>query len=316
MKKFLLSIAISSASVIAFAQPTWDFETWSGSGAGIEPKGWVSENAVVLPPIYNNPQSVFKDSVNVHGGKYAMKITSVTMASNPAPTSLPDTIGLAAIGVVNLSPPSIKFGFGYTGRPNMISFWYEYAPVSGDTASCLVSLWNGSTHDTIAVGFWTTGAAQSTYANQNVTLNYNPAFASEFPDSMAVMFSSTKLFNPNYSLCFHCGKPGSNLWVDDVSFSGWNGINEHPSSKDMIVYPNPATDFVNIIADVNEAYSVNIFDVTGRKISSSLFTQSVNGMTRKETFINTSKFSAGIYSYSVLDKSGIAIREGKFNVVK
>src|ERR1051326_60517 len=318
MKKILLSLFISGAFVYASAQqPTWDFETWTGSGTSINPSKWISENHAIIPPIYNNPQSVFQaTSPDIHGGTYAMKLSSVTMTSNPAPGQLPNPIGLAGTGTVSISPPKLIFGIPYTSRPNSMSFWYKYTPSAPDTAQCLVSLWNGVTHDTIAYGFWKSGTAVGSYSQQTITLVYNPAYSTEMPDSMAVVFSSTILFNPNYSLCMNCGKAGSDLYVDDITFSGWNGINEHPSSNDVIVYPNPASDYATIIADVNEAYSVNAYDLTGRKISSANFYQMMSGMNRKETTFNTSSLSAGIYSLSIIDKNGNVIRNGKFSVVK
>jgi hypothetical protein len=309
---------ISGAYFYASAQPTWDFDTpaWTGSGASTEPAGWISENAAVLPPLYNNPQSVFRATTpDIHGGTYAMKLTSVTMTSNPAPGQLPNPIGLAATGVVNLSPPSLKFGFPYASRPNMISFWYKYSPMASDTAECFVSLWNGVTHDTIAYGFWKTGATVGTYTQQNITLTYDPSFSTEFPDSMAVIFSSTILFNANYSLCMNCGQAGSNLYVDDITFSGWNGINEHPAANDVIVYPNPASAYVTIIADVNEASSVIVYDVTGKAVSSASLNQAMNGMNRKESVVNASALSSGVYSYSIADKNGISLRNGKLSIV-
>ena len=308
MKKILLSLSITALSAGAFAQTTtWDFEAWTGN----EPTGWISENELML---LGNPQSCFKESVpaNVHSGSFSMNLLSVTMTNNPG-NSLPNPIGLAAPGkLVSFVP---KFGIQYTARPNAVDFWYKYTPVLGDTAEFLITLWNSATGDTLAAGYWKTGATVSTYASQTVTLTYNPAFSTEFPDSMALTFSSTKLFNPDYSLCLNCGAAGSNLWVDDINFTGWNGINEHPSSNNVIVYPNPSTNYANIIADVAEAASVNIYDVTGKMVSSSSLEQTVNMINRKEGVINTSKFSAGIYSYSILDKSGTSLRNGKFSVV-
>ncbi|MBI3501808.1 MAG: T9SS type A sorting domain-containing protein [Bacteroidetes bacterium] len=316
MKNILLSFLFSGAIYASAQTVTWDFDTpaWTGSGTGIEPSGWISENEITL---LGNPQSVFQaTSPDVHGGTYAMKLLSVTMTNNPG-NSLPNPIGLAAPGkLVSFVP---KFGMQYTARPASVSFWYKYAPAAGDTAQFLIALWNSTTHDTIASGFWPTGTTVTNYVNQTVTLIYNPAFSTEFPDSMGLTFSSTKLFNKvgnTYVMCMNCGMAGSTLWVDDISFNGWNGINEHTASNDITLFPNPATDIVTIIADVNEAYSVNAYDMTGRKISSAIFTQSMNAMNRKETHISTSKFPSGIYSYTVLDKNGNALCEGKFNVIK
>lgn len=316
MKKFLLSLVISGASVCAFAQPTMDFDTpapsWTGSGTSIEPTGWISENLVDGLP--GNSQSVFKDSTNAHGGQNAMKVTSIHMGYNPAPTTLPNPIGLAATGNFTTT---LKIGFPNTSRPTTVSFWYEYAPAANDSAEFLIAVWNGGLHDTLATGFWKTGDPVSAYTQQNVTLNYNPAYSSIFPDSMALIFSSTKLFAPNYKFCLTCGTAGSTLWVDDITFSGWDAVNETQMSKGVTMFPNPASDFTTItVEDVNEASLVEVFDITGRSITSMPFSQSSNTVNKKSAAIATHEMSAGIYVLSVYDKNKHLLRNGKLNVVK
>ncbi len=313
MKKPLLTFLISGAMTIGFAQsPTFDFENWTGTGANIEPTGWLSENAVVLPPLYNNPQSVFQATgADVHSGTYAMKILSVLMTSPVA--GLPNPIGLAAPGQLAGFAP--KFGYPNSLRPNTMTFWCKYTPAAGDTAECGITMWKGT--DTIATGIWKLSSAIGTYTQQTVTLVYNPAFSTEQPDSMGLTFSSTRLLNPNYTLCSNCGTAGSILWIDDIAFNGWNGINENPGAEGVTLFPNPAKDQATIYVDaLNEAFSVITFDALGRVVSSTPLASSTNGMNRKNGVINTSGMSAGLYSYSVNDKNGKPLRSGKFSVVK
>lgn len=307
MKKLLLSLFISGTSICTFAQTTWDFEgTWNGT----EPQGWISENELM---ILGNPQSAFEETTpaNVHGGSKALRLLSVTMTS-PV-TGLPNPIGLAAPGkLVGFAP---KFGMPYTARPAFVEFWYMYTPAANDTMEFLMFLWNSTTKDTLGFAYWKAGAAVSTYASQSVAITYNPTYASELPDSMALTFSSTKLFNANYTFCTNCGKAGSTLWVDDITFSGWNGMNEHLSAEGVTVFPNPAKDFINIAVDaLNEAYAVNAYDVTGRLIGTTPLSLSNNGMNRRSGVINTSALSSGVYAYYVVDKAGSALRAGKFSV--
>jgi hypothetical protein len=250
-----------------------------------------------------------------------MEIRSVKMISNPAQGKLPDPIGLAATGEMIIVPASLKFGFANSDRPESVSFWYKYAPAAGgDVAGFFIALtkWNTTTNkrDTIANGLWNTTTAISAYASQSVTLTYYSTTTA--PDSMALIFSSTNLFNPNYTLCMNCGKSGSTLWVDDISFAGWNGINEQLSSEGVILFPNPVREHVNISVEaLNDAFSVSTFDVAGRLVGTAELTLSNSGaISKKMGVINTSGFSTGLYSYSVLDKNGVALRAGKFSVVK
>ena len=324
MKKLLLSFIISSTSIFAFTQsPTMNFETWTGTGTQIEPLGWVSDNEVTGFP-FSNPQSVFKaTSPDVHGGTYALKVTSVNMTYNPAPTKIPNPVGLAAIGIVTLSPPGLKFGFPNTVRPNSVSFWYKYAPTSsGDLGGFMITLtkWNTSVgkRDTIASGMWTTTSTVSAYTMQSVTLTY---FLPTTPDTMSLIFSSTNVFNSNKTLCMNCGKAGSTLWVDDITFSGSNngsnGLNEILTSNGVILYPNPANEIVNITIDANDAVTAIVYDAIGRIItSSSTFEELINSIVRKSAIINTSNLAVGLNSYSVLDKSGNILRTGKLSIVR
>jgi len=309
MKKLILSLVITSASACVFAQPTMDFESWTGT----EPTGWISENELMLA---GNPQSAFQETTpaNVHGGTKALKLVSITMTS-PV-TGLPNPIGLAAPGQLMGFAP--KFGYAYTGRPSSMSFWCKYTPAAGDTAECAVTIWTAN-HDTLAAGVWKTGAAINSYAQQNVTLVYNPnpAYATEFPDSMGLTFSSTRLFNPNYSLCMTCGTAGSTLWVDDITFAGWNSVNETEMSKGISLFPNPASAFTTItVEDVNDASLVEVFDITGRSIAIMPLTQSANGMNKRSALISTQGMSVGLYSLSIYDKNKHILRSGKMNVVK
>lgn len=311
MKKILLSFVVSGSFLFASAQPTWDFESWTGSGVGIEPSGWVSGNAITSPP-FNNPQSVFQETTagKVHSGTYSMKLVTVTLTNNPSPTTIPNPMGAAFPGAISFSPLGLKDGCAFGSRPNTVQFWYQYTPTGGDSASCFVMLskWNGASRDTIAVGGVVIQSAASSYTQSTITMQY--LSTTLIPDSMRLYFSAT---------CYTtltCGTAGSTLWVDDITFSGWNGINEHPSSTDVIVYPNPASSYVNVIADVNEAASVIAYDMTGRMVSTTALSSSNNGSNRMSGVINTSDYSAGLYSYSVLDKDGNALRNGTFNVVK
>lgn len=313
MKKQILFLLISGASFIGFAQTTMNFESWTGSGAAIEPAGWISENALTG---IGNAQSAFRDTApNIHAGTYALKLVSVDMFINPAPASLPDPIGLAATG--NLAGTALKFGFPYTGRPTMADFWYKYAPTSsGDTASFFLALWNGTTGDTVSYGFWKSGTAVSSYTQQSVVLTHDPAHLNVTPDSMAIIFSSTRLFNPDYSFCLNCGKAGSILWVDDITFSGTSGIKENLHADGVTLFPNPASESLNISVDaLDAAFSVSAFDATGRIISTTALSSSA-GMNSKSAVINTSGLSTGLYSYIVNNKKGTSLRAGKFSVVR
>ena len=297
---------VAGAFSYAFAQaPTFDFESWNGN----DPTGWVSANAVSL---LGNPQSVFKETASVHSGTAAMKLVTVTLTNNPSPASIPNPMGAAFPGVVNLSPLGMADGCQFTGRPATVDFWYKYAPVGGDSAACVVFLtkWN-TNRDTIAYGVWSINSAVSSYALSSINMIYNGSFSNMLPDTLHLYFTST---------CYGtltCGTAGSTLWVDDISFNGWNGINENPDGINVSVFPNPAADLVNIHVDaLSDAYTVSVFDVEGKAIMAGLLSPSSNGMNRKSAVINTTSMASGIYTYRITNEQGQSLRSGKFSVSK
>lgn len=68
--------------------------------------------------------------------------------------------------------------------------------------------------------------------------------------------------------------------------------NESPGTSSLMVYPNPATDILNIYTAAEELQSVEIFDVDGRRVLASDFTSGT---------INIADLSAGIYILKILD---------------
>jgi hypothetical protein len=80
------------------------------------------------------------------------------------------------------------------------------------------------------------------------------------------------------------------------------GTNEIKSEEEMVLFPNPFLDKLNITIKQNEIVEINLYDVTARKI----FNQSVTN----STSINTEQLSKGIYFYEFKNKSGI-LKNGK-----
>jgi len=316
MKKILLSALFCGASLLSFAQPTKNFEVWNpNSGSAMEPDGWVSANALTAIP--GNPQSVYKDSSAVPEGKYAMKIVSVTVPKTLG-APIPNPIGLAATGSIK-NNTQLKIGFPYSARPSSMDFSYKYSPVAGgDTAACFVYLWNGISKDTIGAGLWKTSTTNTvTYTTHNLPIIYDPAMSGITPDSMAIVFSSTRLFKSDTTFCTNCGKAGSTLWVDDIILNFPSNINDkNVSNQGVILYPNPAVDYIYISVDTEDAYAVNVYDITGKQVRSLVMQESQNGFNKKAATISTANLSNGLYSYTITDKDGNALRAGKLNIAR
>ena len=312
MKKTLLTItAIISSVICAIAQPDFGFETWGPAAppfANInDPIGWASLNALT---VLGTDTSVFKITVGPATGTASVKIKTIkigTAAAIPNPfrpgTNL-DTAGLLVVGKINISPPGIKYGYTYSWRPAELSFESKYTPVTGDSAFVLAYLtkWNINHRDTIASGKYGTGASTTAYSLNNITLNYNPAFATVMPDSEQIFISSSVYSHPG-------AKIGSVFYIDDLVWSGYNSTNDINGFENSVsVYPNPANDNINLTCSIN-ANAVEIADITGRLIGS-------YPMTNNKIKIQTSAFAPGMYIYNMLNHNKQVINRGKFEIAK
>lgn len=302
-RKLLLLFGASLLASVSFAQeiPNAGFNSWSNNN----PNNWVTANAVSF---MGNPQSAFMETAAPHlkEGAATLRLTSVRLSANPfAQYGIPDTIGIAFTGVVNFLGPSLITGYPYTARPSALNFYQKYTPTGTDTASATVLLqrWNSSTmsRDTIATGLWQTYTASNEYSLETVTLTYNPDFANTtiYPDTAIILFSSTSLFKP---------KEGSSFYIDALSWTGWNGVDEMGIKGEGVqVYPNPSSAAVTFDVTVSNAASLEVFDASGRLVDAA-------EIRKMSASLSTSGYSPGIYFFNVLDNSRNVVDRGRFSV--
>lgn len=320
MKKSLLITSALFAAVFTLkAQtPSFDFQNWTSLiGEQKQPSGWLSENAYTSPLVSSsNPTSVTKDSLsNAHTG-YSMKISTVKIATNPLPgtppTGLPDTVGLAITGSVNFlgGSPSLKIGYKDVLRPSNITFWYKSMPMAGDTCGATITLWQtvSGSKKIVATAEFRTGATTSAMTQTTIPMNYDPVEGWRWADSASIVFGSS------YRVGLKHPKIGSMLWVDDIYWGPTQapavGIaNNTVSAMQVSVYPNPATSFATIETNSTLAEKVNVYDLTGKLVTTELFE---NGKAR----INTSQLNAGLYIYSIVAGEKQVLYTQKFNVTK
>ena len=102
---------------------------------------------------------------------------------------------------------------------------------------------------------------------------------------------------------------GSTLDLDNLSFQLVAGIDEHSIGTSFLVYPNPASNEFNIFSKDMSPTSVIITDAFGKTIDEIL-------LNNEKTRIDLQKYSAGIYTYSILDDEKTKKLSSKFVVVK
>ncbi len=282
------------------AQPNPGFENWTTQYSYETPDNWQTLNflSITFPA---NPISALKATgVDKHSGNYALELKTIFINNNPFPGSITDTMGDVFTGKINISPPSLKYGYAYSGRPAKMEFYAKYQPVATDTAGGAIYLfkWNGIKRDTIAYGDLKIPPA-SAYTSFQINIDYT---STEVPDTALIAFSSSYKKSR--------ARVGSTLFLDDLAFTGWVGIEENKLYADKVkVFPNPAKGEINISAQIPEADNVQIIEASG-KLSGTFKIQDYNAK------VNTNLYSEGTYFYNIRDKNERPLFKGKFNIIK
>lgn len=313
MKRILFTAAVILSSVICSnAQaPQFRFENWAPTPSPTtseDPIGFASFNALTFAGMQ---RTVFRETAAPYEGSISAKIvTEVIPASvmipNPFnPAEDLDTVGILSVGSIAFGfPPTVTYGKPYVWRPSMLSFACKYTPMPGDSAFvvALLTRWNGSSRDTIAQGWYSTGATSTAFAVNNISMMYDPSFSAFMPDTQQVFISS--------SVFLHDGaKRGSTFYIDDIAWSGYVGVYEaNGVSNNVSIYPNPSATEVNLVCNV-EARSVEVMDITGRMIG-------VYDMQYNKVSIQTTEYVPGIYMFNMYNKEKQVIHRGKFEVTK
>jgi hypothetical protein len=311
MKKSLLIIsAVVFAAGTMFSQAlNGGFETWgSQAGEPTQPTGWVTANVFASPLVSSsNPTSAFQAGTpNNYMGTYSLRLVSVKLVSNPDPQNIPDTLGVAVTGTVTFFPQmTLRDRIPFTARPATMNFGAKYTPMGVDTAFIYMELskWNTSTgqRDIIFQGGLEVSASAN-YQNFSIPLSTGYLMPDQ-PDSLSIGISCTSYNTP---------RVGSQLWIDNVSFSGWVGQEEYVNDVVVKTFPNPATETITIDATglTAELGGLEIFDMSGKKVFSTSMRNAMN------VSVNVSEFAPGNYTYSLIGIQGIRLHEGKFTVTR
>lgn len=153
-----------------------------------------------------------------------------------------------------------------------------------------------------------TGASHCQMANSNTLCNFGEATCSPSA-TITRTVQHAKIFSYllpwlNYQLKGICAQGNvfdTQIVSDSAITFQKNCIQCNPlenaslelNKDEIVLYPNPAKDFVKISGLTNKEYEVQIFDVTSKLI----FTSKFNGVFN----IDVSKFASGIYLYEIND---------------
>ena len=238
----VLALAIASASSATAQIPNGGFENWDDHGAYMEPAGgWLTYNDIVTAA---GPWITVERGAPGALGNYYASITSRVF---------PDTSISSSVlqGWLSLN------GFSYTGRPAALTGQWQYGIQPSDTAEVLVLLarWNSSGDaELVAEGSLEVTGSLSGWHPLSVPLTYH---STEAPDSAYIQFSASKELGASVD--------GSFLKIDDLAFTGSVGVEEQQAQSQFKVFPSPASDLLNIVAD-QRITELKVMDMTGRTV--------------------------------------------------
>ncbi len=256
MKKiylFLIFIIIPFLGKSQLVNP--DFEEWidfhPDDVSNFIPNGWscfhywgsnpIASNFFINPPVLES-----------HNGDYALMLSvwyfyTKDMAVQNAP--------------IDYRPTALT---GFYKYENNLIFLVGTAEEIIDTAQISVYLWkwNATTsrNDTIGSGILNIHEEISDYEAFTVNIDY---YSDEIPDSITVVLDPSmvnRYLDQNY---ISENNFSSFLTIDNLSLQSSTNNNEVSQQSLYQIYPNPATDMLQIPDFSGE---VNIYDLSGRKI--------------------------------------------------
>jgi hypothetical protein len=256
MKKNVLFCLMIMGILSCFAQtpvPNFGFENWTTVSGHEYPLNWLVRD------------TSGSKTTDKYAGNYAIRIQSIILAG--------DTMK----GEIASLPPDSSEGmtpsFSVSARHATLNGYYKFNSLNGDSCQFIVFMFN---HDyvnpssfNLLGGAWQCKAASSVYSPFTLNIDYfdYPPFDT-IPDSSYISCAAFK--GMDFSTGTELDPHGNSvLYLDNISFDGFMaGINNVPDLiKDVNLYPNPASTFLNIDMNLDKSdYTVNLYDMNAHLI--------------------------------------------------
>lgn len=294
MKKlmtFLFSMLFLASAQSQTAVPNGDFESWTDEYHIPDWDGLNYDGGILN-------FHTFSRTDDAHTGDYAAQVETINHAM------IGNLPGIAFTGNIAFDPVTFEYSFDVgvpvEGRPSSLKGFYKYNPAGGDTMAIVIGMfrWNEAQNDldSIGGGVFFTGNTVNQYTAFEAPIQYfDPTLEA---DTMYIMmFSSLDSYHP-----------GSVLKVDDLTLNyGTVGGIELIAETTVSIYPNPATETLNIETDNRQDVSeLLIADVTGRIV----FRQPFRGQTQ---IVLPQEITGGIY-FAQIRQEGITVKTTKILV--
>lgn len=289
----LLAIAIAfTAGLNAQQLDNSGFETWTSPS---NPDSWATWESTIGAPLGLTK----KDTANKVQGLASLQLKTDSIQAGSTKRLIP---GFALYGSTVYAPPApLQFNeAAFAFKPDTIFFAYRYVPSGSDSAYLEISA-SGPTGSPFGGGLPLT-TTQGQWA-----LIYIPvtSYLANIPtiDSMYLLFLSS----------IGNGVQGSQLNVDAIRMGYVNlpsAIQEEVDAMNVSVFPNPATDVVNIKSEKDmTGYYFEMVDAQGRIVSSGL-------MSGNHYSLNVSDLPKGNYLYRISNSSNIVVQRNQISVIR
>ncbi len=142
-------------------------------------------------------------------------------------------------------------------QPQDFNFYYKYNSVNGDSGIARLTFYD-SLMDQIGEGIMIFTGTNTTYTYASVPITYN---------SPNPVYAYSLHFNTYYSLAdYPSGSNfGTRLLIDDITLTGTTGIADFNSSDEVVVYPNPCTEFLSV-SGKESVSEYSIYNMNGKLI--------------------------------------------------
>ena len=301
--RLLLATSLITLTTVSYSQvPNGDMEDWTvytsvASGISCDvPDGWDVPDKIAAD-LGISDRNCERNSDNVHGGSFAAKLTTKTLDVLGTPLDVPGTIttGVISFDFVTFTP-AVAGGAAISSNYDQLGGFYQYAPSGSDTMNIAVLMFLGT--DTVGAGQYRDPNTSAGYVSFVCPITY---FAPVIPDKMQITITSSGGFT---SLV-----PGSVLYVDDLEVTGGVGVEEwNGYGIKRNVYPNPASDYININNPATNDVTIEVYSLSGQRVDVQTLSPDMNS-------INLDSYSSGIYSFRLVD-NGTVVYSNKFVVKK
>lgn len=233
--------------------------------------GWVSGNEILKDPTFGNAtnHTFAQDTTDATDGSHALLLRSHTTDQ----TSIFAT-GNSGLGVFifnNANPfNSVKQGIPFTDQPDNFQAKYKYYNNAGDSCQVLAVLhrWNGTARENLAVANFVSTDEVTTFTDLEIPFVYS---SMETPDSISVLFLSSKGGFVESLSETPVGQPGATFIIDELNLDYTASINEVTEEIANIYTIN---NVINV--DLKESALVNIVSLNGASVYSGKLTNGKN----------------------------------------